>query len=58
MNLTCKQCGGEMRKRTISGGGGCFWFLIGITLFFAGIGLCLSGGGAIIGIPLALAGLF
>jgi hypothetical protein len=56
-SLNCQQCGGVMIRKTLSSGN-CLGLCIALVMFAAGVWLCFTGIGIIIGIPLCLAALF
>jgi hypothetical protein len=56
-SLNCQQCGGSMVKKNKSSGN-CLGLCIALAVIGLGIVLCLTGIGAIIGIPLIIGGLF
>ena len=55
--LNCQQCGGTMKK-TVQSSGNCLGIAIALILLAVGIGLCFTGIGAIIGVPIAICALF
>ncbi len=57
MKLSCKQCGGVMRRRTLSQGN-CLGIALALVLFAGGVAISLTGIGALIGVPLILCSLF
>jgi DNA-directed RNA polymerase subunit RPC12/RpoP len=55
--IECPQCGGVMKRKTISEGN-FKGLLLALVLLGAGIALSLTGIGALVGIPLILFALF
>lgn len=57
MKLECRQCGGVMRKATLSSGN-CAGLLLALVVIGIGLFISTTGVGAIIGVPMMLLGLF
>ena len=57
VQLSCRQCGGRMKK-AVQSSGNCLGIAIALILLAVGIGLCFTGIGAILGVPIAICALF
>ena len=57
MKLACQHCGSPMKRKTLSRGN-CGGVALALIVLAIGVGLCFTGIGAIIGLPLILCSLF